>query len=83
MKIRDAVPPLFPFPKGRYRVVFQVEIENRTGKIFWLNRKEADANEKVNLYAERLVQNLQFEPLQKAFVTYGEVEIIVSTEELI
>lgn len=61
------------------RVVFQVQLENRSGKIFWLERKEAHANEKVNQLAEKLIQELLFEPNQEAFVTEGEVEIIFST----
>lgn len=67
-----------PIPKGRYRTVFQVEMEERTGRIFWFERKEADPHEPANLYAEKILQNLKFQTLQNAFVSSGEVEIVIS-----
>ncbi|MCE5316327.1 MAG: hypothetical protein LLG04_03060 [Parachlamydia sp.] len=61
------------------RVVFLVQLENRSGKIFWIERKEAHADESINQLAEKLIQELLFEPVREAFVTEGEVEIIFST----
>lgn len=71
-------PKTLPIPHSG-RVVFHVQLENRSGKIFWLDRKEAHPDEKLNQIAERLIQELLFEPVREAFVTEGEVEIIFST----
>lgn len=69
--------PSIPACSGR--VVFLVQLENRSGKIFWLERKEPHADEKVNQLAENLILGLLFEPVREAFVTEGEVEVIFST----
>lgn len=72
---------LADLPSGMFRVVFRVMMENRSGTIFWFERKEG-TNENVNRFAENLLQNINFELVQEvaqqAFVTEGEVEIILS-----
>ncbi len=64
-------------PEGLYRVVFHVAMENRSGKIFWYERKESSDDEKVNRLAEEILGAMHFEKSDH-FVTDGEVEIIFS-----
>lgn len=64
--------------KGAYLTVYHVEVERRSGRIFWhdtLQKDELEVLKLINTLAENLLRQMQFLPDPRAFVSAGEIEI--------
>lgn len=55
-------------------VAYYVQVESRTGKIFWYNSKHA-VPKALSRITEKILHNLQFEKQEKGFIESGEIEI--------
>lgn len=60
------------------RLIYAVQVENRTGKIFYFSLKEAAVPAQTQMIAESIIREINFEPepTSNDFITSGEVEII-------
>ncbi len=58
-----------------YNAVYNVQVDDRSGTIFWYEAKHREKNDRLELYAEDLLKRIHFEKREDSFVTIGEVEI--------
>lgn len=65
-----------PETKMAGRVFYEVQVENRTGLIFWHEYKEG--NHLLKSTAEEILKKLKFSPNEDGFVTRGNIEIVFS-----
>lgn len=56
--------------------LFTVQIEQRTGQIFWWEEKTIHASKDAHQQAIKILKNLRFDTDQEGFVELGNVEII-------
>lgn len=59
-----------------HRVLFNVQVENRTGIIFWFAPKLASKSQSFNHFAEHILDEMRFKSSVDGFITTGEVEIV-------
>jgi hypothetical protein len=72
------------FPKNslkKYRVIFLVEIEDKTGEVFWFTAKETSENNLVNKIAEKFIHEIIFEKKDSSFISSGEIEFFFHLPE--
>ncbi len=62
-------------PAGKVRLIFDVLVDGRTGRICWYEPKELSHIHAVDRYGESLLHELAFAPHPETFVTTGEVEL--------
>ena len=62
---------------GEYRVAFDVQMNGRTGRIFWYTLTSGSEVSEVDLFAERVLGKLLFEENPEGLVTEGQIEIIL------
>lgn len=69
--------PTFEAPhlKGKFSAVYQVQIEQKTGSIFWYEMKQSTLDGEADRLVEAIVKNLRFIPKEDIFVTSGDIEI--------
>jgi hypothetical protein len=69
-------PPPDTFKKDgqQHRVVFQVQVENRSGEVFWFQEESAEDLQAVQA-AEQILKNLRFETQEGYDVSSGRIEI--------
>lgn len=65
-----------PETKMAGRVFYEVQVENRTGLIFWHEYKEG--NNLLKSMGEEIIRKLRFLPNENDFVTRGNIEIVFS-----
>lgn len=64
------------------RVVYNVRVEGKSGKVFWFEAKELTNNASIDALAESIVRNLAFAADASAFETDGEIELHFHPEAL-
>lgn len=61
------------------RTIFSVLVENKTGKVFWFEPLHQTQIPQLDLYAEKMLKDIQFTPETDAekttYITSGEIEI--------
>lgn len=62
-------------PVGHYRTVYQVQVEGKTGKIFWYEVKELAEEQSLQPIAEKILQRLRFQPIAVSLFLTGEIII--------
>lgn len=67
-------PSVNPKVNIHFTALYEVRIEDPSGKIFW-HKLINQISKENELYAENILKNMQFEPREKAFVTSGNIEI--------
>lgn len=65
-----------------YRVLYAVQVESKTGQVFWFEAKEKSDVEEMNHIAEKMIKNMRFKKEEKSFVSLGEIEIHFTVPEL-
>lgn len=71
---------LFPIPKSEM-VIYHVQIERKSGKIFWFLAEQLPTNKKLQEKAETILRSMEFEQDSLAFVTSGDIEILFNGPE--
>lgn len=62
------------------RVIYQVQVNSQTGKVFWFEIVEKTTRPELNLYAQKLLLDLHFHAEPQTFITSGEVEVHFNLE---
>lgn len=57
------------------RVIYRVQVNSQTGKVFWFEILEKTSRPELNLYAQKLLMDLHFHAEPQSFITSGEVEV--------
>jgi len=57
------------------KAVFAVQVDDKTGSIFWYQSKQSQNSIELEQQAERIVRAIRFQEEGDSFVTTGEVEI--------
>lgn len=60
----------------QFRAQYAVEVENRSGRVFWYEPQNEIEDPACKQLAENVLQKLRFHPSDQSFVTPGEVEIV-------
>ena len=60
---------------GEYLAVFDVRVDNRTGKVFWDELLDGQDKKKLANFAREILHKLQFAQDPKEGVSLGRVEI--------
>lgn len=58
---------------GKAYARFRIQVDDRSGKIFWIEAAELSGYAKLDAYALSVLQDLRFEAID-SFITAGEVE---------
>lgn len=59
-----------------FRIVYDVQVELKSGKVFWHHIKLLEGNEKMKKMADEMLKALAFEAHSKGFVETGEIEFV-------
>lgn len=62
-------------PSESYLAVYEVQVDRKTGRIFWYTALHSDRLQTVDAWAERMLQQMVFQADPEAFVSKGEIEI--------
>lgn len=57
------------------RAIYSVLVDGRTGRIIWIEQLQKTNHGKLERISETILENLQFAPDEKSFVTAGEIEL--------
>lgn len=64
------------------KLEYMVQVENKTGKIFWYQEMLPEEGEdKYKAIAEKILREIKFIPDNKGFVTKGEIEILFTMDK--
>ncbi len=55
--------------------LYKVKVENKTGRIFWIEPMTAFLDEKQNEAIKKFLKEIRFEKIDHGFLTSGEIEI--------
>lgn len=61
---------------GFCRAVFAVQVEGKTGRIFWQDAIELPREPELQTISEQILNNIRFQPIANAVVTTGEIELV-------
>lgn len=64
--------------KQPLRCVFEVQVEGKTGRIFWFTAKQSLSEQSICSTAETLLHHMRFQPSSHSVISTGEVEITIS-----
>jgi hypothetical protein len=67
--------PLPSYSKGDYFAIYDIQVEDRTGRVFWYEQRQGPDKKKLNALAEKILHNLQFAKDPYGCVSLGSVEI--------
>lgn len=62
-------------PLGSLHVVYTAKIENKTGRIFFLEPKDTSLTDTYQKVISQILTRITFYPIEKGFVTSGEITI--------
>ncbi|NGX41812.1 MAG: hypothetical protein K940chlam7_00086 [Chlamydiae bacterium] len=65
----------------QYLATYDVKVEDRTGKIFWHQQHEPLEKKKLNVLAEKVLENLLFDRDPNGFISEGQIEIVFTISE--
>lgn len=68
-------------PMKNETIIFSVQLERKSGRIFWYIPKQMSSMKVINEAAEKILKNMVFQTDPLAFVAAGEVEIQFMTSE--
>jgi hypothetical protein len=57
------------------RIIYTVQIDDKSGSIFWYEIKEMEGNMDIEAVAQKILKTIRFRVNEDSFVTTGEVEI--------
>ncbi len=63
---------------ANFQALYAIQVEDRTGKVFWYEKKQVEFNPHANKLAEKLLKSLSFQIKEQGFISKGEVEILLS-----
>jgi hypothetical protein len=66
--------------KQPFHVICEVQVDDRTGKIFWSEFYPPLLNQEAEQIAENLLSELTFAPKTNSFITKGTIEIVATAE---
>lgn len=65
----------------QYLAIYDVKVEDRTGKIFWHQKKQSIEKTKMAILAEKLLEKLTFAQNPSGFISTGQVEIVLNVAD--
>jgi hypothetical protein len=68
-------------PLGEYMIRYAVQVEDRTGFIFWHSKIASSGNKEADMIAERLLERIRFRDNPSSFATSGEIEIVFRSQK--
>lgn len=57
------------------RVMYRIQVENKTGKIFWYHQIGEGEKKRVLQSSETILKGIRFDPIPGGFITEGSIEI--------
>lgn len=74
--------PSFNFnAKMAYRAHFAVNLDAKSGTLFWFESLQTDPDPFLELQAEKILRNLRFAPVTESLIVSGEIEITFRPHE--
>jgi len=64
--------------KGNYRCTFRVQVQEKTGEIFWYSLNKGSSVDLLDHIAEEYIKELVFETPRTSSISEGEIEIVFS-----
>lgn len=68
-------------PVSNSKIVYTVQVESRTGKIFWYMPEKRTAVKEAQQFGDKIVSLIRFKPNRNAFVYTGAIEIILGNHD--
>ena len=71
------------FSEGQSLIKIHIQVNDKTGKVFWTKLTETSGNKYLDQIARRMVKLLEFERVENSFISEGEIEILFTADSYV